>query len=229
MNTLYFDCSLGLSGPMIVGALCDLGVKPSALEWELSQVDLGEFHTHFERVTADGMTGVKFNIHAGETHTADQDEPAAAAHQHEHALHEHGHEHHEHDGDCGDVHDHHSELPHRVDKLIASIGSSELSDPVKVRATSVLARLGQTHDALSLDEAAAVICASAALHVLKPERVAFFCREGTMDATVDSGAAFAAEFVSSSAPMPSFKSTGEGRGFGSDGQAMRAVLADVAV
>jgi uncharacterized protein (DUF111 family) len=229
MNTLYFDCSRGLSGPMLVGALCDLGVKPSALEWELSQVDLGEFHTHFERVTEDGVTGVKFNIHAGTTHSADQDEPAAAAHHHEHARHEHGHTPQEPGHDCDHDHDHHSDLPHRVDKLIASVESSELIEPVKVRVIAVLARLGQTHDALALDEAAAVICASAALHALKPERVAFFCREGTMDATVDSGAAFAAEFVSSSAPMPSMKATGEGRGMGSDGQSMLAVLADVAV
>src|SRR5476649_2690668 len=201
MNTLYFDCSHGLSGPMIVGALCDLGAKPSALEWELSLVDLGEFHTHFERVTEGGVPGVKFSIHAGSVHTPDQDGPTSAAH-------EPGHAHHDHEHDCGHDHDHdhnhdhHGDLPHRVDKLIASVESSELSESVKIRVVSVLARLGQTHDALTLDEAAAVVCASAALHVLKPERVAFFCREGTMDATVDSGAAFAAEFVSSSAPLP---------------------------
>jgi hypothetical protein len=176
---------------------------------------------------------VKFSIHAGSVHTPDQDEPAAAGHHHEHAHHEHGNEHHEHehDHDCGHDHDddHHGDLPHRVDKLMASVDSSPLTDPIKVRVLSVLARLGQTHDALSLDEAAAVICASTALHALKPERVAFFCREGTMDATVDSGAAFAAEFVSSSTPMPNMKPTGEGTGIGLEGQSMRAVLAEVTV
>jgi uncharacterized protein (DUF111 family) len=220
MTTIYFDCSRGLSGPMIVGALCDLGVKPSVLEWDLSQVDLGEFHTHICRESEAGVTGVRFSIHAGSVHTPEQNEPAAAAHHHEHSHHEHEHDH---------DHEHHSDLPHRVDKLMASVEASLLSESVKVRALSVLARLGQTHDALTLDEAAAVICASAALHALKPERVAFFNREGTMDATVDSGAAFAAEFVSSSTPMPAMKSTGEGCGLGVDGQSMRAVLAEVAI
>ena len=73
MSSLFFDCSKGLSGSMLVGALCDLGAKPSALDWELSQVDLGEFHAHFERVTERGVAGVKFSIHPGAVHTPDQD------------------------------------------------------------------------------------------------------------------------------------------------------------
>ena len=226
MNSIYFDCSRGLSGPMLVGALCDLGVAPSALEWDLGQVDVGEFHTHFERVTEDGLTGVKFSIHAGAVHTPEQDEshPTGHAHDHEH-QHDHdssegGHDHEPHDQDAAAV--------HPVDKLIASVEASGLSDPVKSRVVTVFARLGQTHDALSLIEAAAVICASAALHALKPERVAFFCREGTMDATVDSGAAFAAEFVSTSAPLPALPAARVGHGIGSDGQSMSALIAEVA-
>ncbi len=109
---------------MIVGALCDLGAKPSALEWELSQVDLGEYHTHFGRVTEDGVTGVKFIIHEGSVHTPEQDEPAAAAHHHEHAHHGHEHEQHGHERDCDHDHDHHGDLPHRVDKLMASVEAS---------------------------------------------------------------------------------------------------------
>lgn len=213
MSSLFFDCSKGLSGPMLIGALCDLGVKPSALEWELSQVDLGEFHAHFERVTEDGVAGVKFSIHSGSVHTPEQDES------HERA---HGHDHH----DCEHDHDHDEKRGHAISKLAASVEASGLSDTVKVRIGSILARLGQTHDALTLDEAAAVICATSALDSLKPERVAFFCREGTMDATIDSGAAFAAEFVSSSEPLPRLEVTRTGHGIGGDGQSLRAVLGE---
>ena len=213
MISLYFDCSRGLSGQMIVGALCDVGAKPSAMEWELAQVDLGSCHTHFERETEAGVTGVRFTIHEGAEHTPDQNKRSG---------HEHAH-HHQHHGE----HDDH--LPHRVDKLLVSVNSSALSDPVKIRVASVFTRLGQTHDALSLEEAAAVICASAAIYALKPGRVAFFNREGTMDATVDAGAAFAAEFVSSSTPMPDRKPTAAGCGLGVEGQSMRVVLADVPV
>ena len=49
MKNLFLDCFSGISGDMTVGALVDLGVKPSTLEWELSKLDLGDFHMHFAR------------------------------------------------------------------------------------------------------------------------------------------------------------------------------------
>ena len=86
MKVLYFDCFSGISGDMTVGALCDLGVKPSTLEWELSKLDLGDFHMHFEREKRAEIEGVKFGIHAGATHS-------------ETCEHDHGH-------DCCDSHEH---------------------------------------------------------------------------------------------------------------------------
>ncbi len=97
---------------MTVGALCDLGVKPSSFEWELSKLEIGDFHMHFERRKKQGVEGVKFGIHAGATHTHDQDEEPdehgqVHAHAHEtEGAHEHAHEH-EHGHDCcGHDHDH---------------------------------------------------------------------------------------------------------------------------
>ena len=205
---------------MLVGALCDLGVRPSALEWELGQVNLGEFHMHFERVTEDGLTGVRFSIHEGAVHRPEQDEGKAAEKAHEP---KHG------DGGCGHDHDHDdhdADAGHPVDPLIVSIEASGLDDAVKVRVLSILKRLGQTHDALTLLEAASVICSCVALQSIKPERVAFFCRQGTMDSTIDSGSAIAAEFVSSSAPLPEVPCIRSGQGLGTDGELMRAVLCE---
>ncbi len=207
MSSLYFDCSNGLSGSILVGALCDLGAKPSSLEWDLSQVDLGEFHAHFERVTEGGVTGVKFSIHSGAVHTHEQDEKQVQP-------------------DCEHDHKHEEACVHAIPQLVASVERSALADQVKARVVSVLERLGQTHDALTLEEAAAVICATSALDALKPERVAFFGREGTMDATIDAGSAFAAEFVSSSAAVPDMPVQRTGHGFGADGRMMRAMLAE---
>lgn len=135
MKVLFLDCFSGISGDMTVGALVDLGVKPSALEWELTKLDLGDFHMHFDRQKRQQVEGVKFGIHEGATHTHDQDEEHcehceghhhhehdhghAHAHEHEHEHgHEHGHEHHhhgegekhEHDHDCD--HDHGHEHKH---------------------------------------------------------------------------------------------------------------------
>ncbi len=106
MKVLYFDCISGISGDMTVGALVDLGVKPSALEWELSKLAIGDFHMHFERAARKEIEGVRFTIHEGATHTHDQDEPEHGHHHHEHPHdHDHGHGH-EHGPDCG--HEHHS-------------------------------------------------------------------------------------------------------------------------
>ena len=86
MKALYLDCISGISGDMTVGALLDLGVKPSALEWELSKLNLGDFHMHYDRAKRKEIEGVKFDIHGGATHGED------CGHGHGH---EHGHSHEE--------------------------------------------------------------------------------------------------------------------------------------
>ena len=122
MKALYLDCISGISGDMTVGALVDLGVKPSALEWELSKLAIGDFHMHFERAKRKEIEGIRFTIHAGATHTHEQDEPEAhsQAHEHEHEHHDHGHAHehtpeaHEHGEHCSHGH-HHDEHEHDHD------------------------------------------------------------------------------------------------------------------
>jgi len=130
MKALYLDCISGISGDMTVGALIDLGVKPSTLEWELNKLQLGEFHMHYERAKRKEIEGVKFDIHDGLTHThdcehdhehehahahshegqekhecCDHDHGQAHSHEHSHAEQTHSHEHkHEHHDCCG--HDH---------------------------------------------------------------------------------------------------------------------------
>jgi uncharacterized protein (DUF111 family) len=104
MKALYLDCISGISGDMTVGALVDLGVKPSALEWELSKLAIGDFHMHFERAKRKEIEGIHFTIHEGATHTHDQDEPEAHGHEHHHG--EDGHHHHD---DEGHEHHHHAE------------------------------------------------------------------------------------------------------------------------
>ncbi len=78
---LYLDCLSGISGDMVVGALCDLGVDPAQLERELSKLPLGETALRFERQTRQGISGVKFIV--GEPPTPHD----------EHTHHEHAHTH----------------------------------------------------------------------------------------------------------------------------------------
>jgi uncharacterized protein (DUF111 family) len=139
MKVLFLDCASGISGDMAVGALVDLGVKPSTLEWELSKLALGDFHMHFEREQRKGVEGIKFGIHEGATHSHEHDEHEHHAHgehdcgheHHEHGGHSHTHEHsheghtherehsheghaheHEHGPDCGHAHHEHGDHSH---------------------------------------------------------------------------------------------------------------------
>lgn len=118
MKVLYLDCISGISGDMTAGALTDLGVKPSTFEWELSKLDIGEFHMHFERKQSRNIEGIKFGIHEGATHTHDQGEPEEHHHDHGHHQHEHGEEEHacEHGDKCehehGHGHEHHEHEHH---------------------------------------------------------------------------------------------------------------------
>jgi uncharacterized protein (DUF111 family) len=102
MRVLYLDCFSGISGDMTVGALCDLGVKPSALEWELAKLDIGDFHMHVDRARRKNVEGLKFSIHAGAT---------AADHCHESEEDRHGHGHH-HEGEHEHAHVHEDEHAH---------------------------------------------------------------------------------------------------------------------
>ena len=174
MKTLFLDCFSGISGDMTVGALVDLGVKPSTLEWELSKLDLGDFHMHFAREQRQQIEGVKFGIHEGSTHTHAQDEPA---HEHQHCCghdhdHDHGPAHHEpaepdhshahehaHDHDQGtEVHDHehhHHAHGRSHGQIRALIEASELSPFVKKHALGIFQRIavaeGKIHGMPSAD------------------------------------------------------------------------------
>jgi hypothetical protein len=131
MRVLFLDCFSGISGDMTVGALCDLGVKPSTLEWELAKLEIGDFHMHFERQSRKSVEGVKFSIHAGSTHV--EEAPHASAHGehgHEHShgsnapehvheeehdhSHSHAHEHGEGHECCGHDHDHDHDHGHEI-------------------------------------------------------------------------------------------------------------------
>jgi uncharacterized protein (DUF111 family) len=112
MRALFLDCISGISGDMMVGALVDLGVKPSTLEWELSKLSLGDFHLHFDRQKRKEIEGVKFTIHEGAVHKPEQDgHDHEKGHSHSHEEHDH---HHAEEGEShkGHSHDHPDDHSH---------------------------------------------------------------------------------------------------------------------
>jgi pyridinium-3,5-bisthiocarboxylic acid mononucleotide nickel chelatase len=64
MKTAYFDCIAGASGDMLLGALIDAGLSPTALEAELAKLHIDDFHLHFSKVSKNGFGATKVDVHA---------------------------------------------------------------------------------------------------------------------------------------------------------------------
>jgi uncharacterized protein (TIGR00299 family) protein len=192
MRVLFLDCFSGISGDMTVGALADLGVKPSAFEWELSKLDLGDFHMHFERRASQHITGIKFDIHEGATHREKAEgkrlkakEEGHPAHEHGHTCkgeHDHGHSHehghhchdehsheHKHEHGCGHGHAHAHEHGRSHAEIRDLIQKSGLSEFVKTRALSIFHRIA---------------VAEGKIHGVPPEKVEFH-EVGALDSIAD--------------------------------------------
>ena len=190
MSVLLLDCSSGLSGAALAGALVDLGVKPSVMEWELSLLPLGPFHLHFDRRDEGG---VAWSIHAGATHVE------ADAHPHDHHPH-----------DCDGHHHHHDAGPAwPAPKAAAMLREADLSPGVSERARSILARLGEGK--VTLARLAAAVCVAAGWETLRPERVAFFARGSGPEEAV--GTVIADEHPAEPGVVPPLADARRGIGF----------------
>ena len=89
MRILTLDCSSEFTGESLVGAFAGLGVSPSTFEWELSAIEIGDHHLHFDRQQTQGVYAVRFGVHGGALHV-DHNHPD------DHYDHDHAHEEHDH-------------------------------------------------------------------------------------------------------------------------------------
>jgi uncharacterized protein (TIGR00299 family) protein len=67
MKILYLDCFAGISGDMLLGALLDLGVSLEALAKQLDCLQLKNYIFSTEKITKNGITCTKANIHIAST------------------------------------------------------------------------------------------------------------------------------------------------------------------
>ena len=68
MRTLYFDCFSGASGNMILGALLALGIDRTALETELSRLNLPDVSLKIETVDRSGISATHVEVIAPDQH-----------------------------------------------------------------------------------------------------------------------------------------------------------------
>ncbi len=173
MKTLYIDCFSGIAGDMMLGALLDLGVDEAAVRAELARLDLDDWTLEVERGTRHGIVGTDVHVKI----SGEEEGPARLAHPDDHD-HRHSHDHlHDHDHD----HDH----GRSFEAIRTLLSASGLSAPTKDLALRIFTRLAEAEAKLHGVEPAVVhfhevgatdaiidVCAvSAALCILKPDRV----------------------------------------------------------
>lgn len=68
-RVIYFDCFSGISGDMILGALCDAGLDVAALRSMLQTLQVPEWAIDATRETRGWLTGTRMHVHAPEQAT----------------------------------------------------------------------------------------------------------------------------------------------------------------
>ena len=95
MNTLYFDCSSGISGNMVLGALLEIIGDENYLLEELKKLNVNGYKIEISKKVKNGITGTYVDVvvdgkdEYGHVHHLEE-------HEHEHNHHDHEHHHHEH-------------------------------------------------------------------------------------------------------------------------------------
>lgn len=184
MKTLYYDCTIGISGDMHLGAMLDLGVDETYLKKELSKLGLDHaFTLETKKDIKNGVTGTKVNV----VLTDD----TSLSHPHTHPSHHHTHEdvhRHKHGHDDDDhhhpshEHDHH----HRTYKVIKEmISKSGLSQRVKEMSLKIFYEIavseakvhGKTldevhfHEVGAIDSIVDIVGAAICIDALKVDRI----------------------------------------------------------
>ncbi len=62
MRAVYFDCSSGISGDMVLAALLDLGWPVKELKGELNKLNLSNYHIEAEKVAKQGIAATQIKI-----------------------------------------------------------------------------------------------------------------------------------------------------------------------
>jgi len=144
---MYFDCSSGAAGDMVLGALIDAGVPLEAVRGALGSLGLNH-DLSTERVMRAGLSATYLSVvrksAVGRDHTHQPAHGHDQAHDHDHP-HDHAHRHDEHDGR---LHDHGEDGHRSVDQIVHLIGHSALSTAGKARASAMILRLAEAEAAI---------------------------------------------------------------------------------
>jgi uncharacterized protein (TIGR00299 family) protein len=138
MKIAYFDCQLGASGDMLLGALIGAGLDKDKWLTELKKIALPakSFEIKIASVIKGSILSTKVDVLLGEN---------GSSHSHDHS-HENHHEHSSHDHEHSHDHKHHNDHDHLTRKLpevLAIISQSKISDKAKKLAKAIFERLAR--------------------------------------------------------------------------------------
>ncbi|MBQ7446618.1 MAG: DUF111 family protein [Eubacterium sp.] len=208
-KVIYFDCYMGISGDMVLGACLDLGVDEEALKTELRKLHIEGIDLSVKKMLKNGFTGTDVevlskedglpvdhlhdHVHGEHVHHHDHEH----IHDHDH-FHDHTHEHtHEHSHTHAHEHTHHHDHDHEhrtLSEIRNLIMGSDLEDAVKETAMDIFYVIAEAeakvhgkpieevgfHEVGAIDSIVDICGAAICLHLLGVEKV--YCsvvREGT--------------------------------------------------
>lgn len=152
MRTLYWECTMGAAGDMLMAALLELVPDKNAFIEKINHIGIEGVEVSAEKKEKCGIQGthVKVLVNGEEEHSHDHHHDHAHSHEHSHDHdHEHGHEHphdHEHNHEHGHNHDHehrghdHSHASHHhasLEDIHQTIDKLQVSDWVKEQALAI--------------------------------------------------------------------------------------------
>ncbi len=161
MKIAHFDCFAGISGDMVLGALVDAGLDPTALQDELDRLGLPALAVAFGPTAKHGLAATRAEVRVGGT-------PASHADEHHLELPDAAH--------AGAAHGHRAAGPsrqhpahRRLADILHTIRGSDLAPEVVERSAQVFERLA---------------AAEAQVHGVAPDQVHLH-EVGSLDALVD--------------------------------------------
>lgn len=138
-QTLYLECSSGISGDMTAASLLDLGADEKKLRNAIESLPVQGFEIEISRVKKAGLDACDFNVKLDEQHE-NHDHDMEYLHGHDYG----GEQDHRHSHEEARVHDHHVPHEHRgLPEIEKIIHQARISDRAKATACRIFQILAQ--------------------------------------------------------------------------------------
>lgn len=189
-NSLYLECTSGISGDMAVAALLDAGADQDVLEAALKSIPAEGFKTQISRVNKAGISCCDFNVILDAEHE-NHDHDMEYLYGHEHGHHEeaeHSHEHHHGHHHEHEEHEHHHEHGHHhtgIKEIYSIIDATKMTETARTLAKKIFDIIAQAesiahnvpveevhfHEVGAIDSIVDVIALAVCFDSLNPSRV----------------------------------------------------------